>query len=89
VGETDQGVTLLHSLNQLHEECLQVQSGRQACGQSRQNGQAGGYKDLKQARVKTGRTRKGRMQNAVERENRWLTWKHTRQTGTEKQETQG
>ena len=66
-----------------------VQSGRQARGQGRQNGQAGGYKVQKQARVKTRRIRKRRMQKAGERENRWLTWKHTRQTGTERQETQG
>ena len=58
-------------------------------GQGRQNGQAGGYKVQKQARVKTGRTRKRRMQNAGEPEKRWLTWKHTRRTGTERQETQG
>jgi hypothetical protein len=43
----------------------------------------------KQARTKTWRTRKWRMQKAGERENRWLTWKHTRRTGTERQETQG
>ena len=34
------------------------------------------------------RTRKRIMQKA-EREKRWLTWKHTRRTGTERQETQG
>ena len=67
----------------------EVQSGRRACGQGRQNGQAGGYKVQKQARVKTRRTIKRRMQKAGEQENRWLTWKPTRQTGTERQETQG
>ena len=35
-----------------------VQSGRQACGQGRQKGHAGGYRVQKQARVKTRRTRK-------------------------------
>ena len=37
----------------------EVQSGRQACGQGRQNGQAGVYRVQKEARVKIGRTRKG------------------------------
>ena len=55
----------------------------------RQNGQAGRYKVQKQARVKTVRTRKRRMSKAGEQENLWLIWKHTRQTGTERQETQG
>jgi hypothetical protein len=67
----------------------EVQSGRQAHGQGRQNGQAAGYKVQKQARVKIGKTRKRRMQKSGEREKRWLTWKNTRQTGTERQETQG
>ena len=48
----------------------EVQSGRQACGQGRENGQAGRYKVQKQARVKTGRTRKRRMQKAGERKKR-------------------
>jgi hypothetical protein len=38
----------------------EVQSGRQARGQGRQKGQAGGCKVQKQARVKTRRTRKRR-----------------------------
>ena len=67
----------------------EVQSGRQAHGQGRQNGQAGGNNVQKQARVKTGRTRKRRMQKAGEQENLLLTWKHIRQTGTERQETPG
>ena len=67
----------------------EVQRGRQAHGEDSQNGQAGGYKVQKQARVKTGRTRKRRMQKSGEREKRWLTWKNTRRTGTERQETQG
>jgi hypothetical protein len=29
------------------------------------------------------------MQKAGEREKRWLTWRHTRRTGTERQETGG
>jgi hypothetical protein len=53
----------------------EVQSGRQARGQGRQNGQAGRYKDQKQARVKTRRNRKRRMQKAGNRENSWLTRK--------------
>ena len=40
---------------------------RQTRGQGRQNGQAGGYKVQKQARVKTRRTRQRRMQKAGER----------------------
>ena len=60
-----------------------------ARGQGRQNGQAGRYRVQKQATVKTGRTKKGRMQKAEERGNHWLTWKHTRQTCTERQETPG
>ena len=66
---------------------IRLQSGRQARGQGRQNGQVGGYKVQKQARVKTGRTSKRRMQKAGEWGKRWLTWKHTRQT--ERQDTQG
>ena len=47
----------------------EVQSGRQARGQGRQNGQAGGYRVQKQASVKTVRTRKRRTQKAGE-------WEH-------------
>jgi hypothetical protein len=60
-----------------------VQSGRQARGQGRQNGQAGGYRVQKQVRVKTGRTRKRRIAKSRTGK-RWLTWKHTRRTGTER-----
>ena len=37
----------------------EVQSGRKACGQGRQNGQAGEYKVQKQARVKRAGLEKG------------------------------
>ena len=53
----------------------------------RQNGQAGGYKVQKQARVKTRRTRKRRMQKAGEREK--CRTHRDKYTGTERQETQG
>ena len=43
----------------------EVQSGRPARCQGRQNGQAGGYRVQKQARVKTRRTRKRRIAKAV------------------------
>jgi hypothetical protein len=59
---------------QIQIRVQEVQSGRQARGQGRQNGQAGGYKVQKQARVKTGRTRKRRMQKAGGRGKCWLTW---------------
>jgi hypothetical protein len=53
-------------LNQIRVQ--EVQSGRQAHGQGRENGQAGGYKVQKQAMVKTRRTRKRR--NAKSRRTR-------------------
>ena len=43
----------------------EVQSDRKARGQGRQNGQAAGYRVQKQARVKTGRTRKRRIVKGV------------------------
>jgi hypothetical protein len=65
----------------------EVQSGRQARGQGRQKWS--GRRVQKQARVKTGRTGKGRIAKAGEREKPLVDLEHTRQTGTERQETKG
>jgi hypothetical protein len=52
----------------------EVRSGRQAHGQGRQTGQAGGYRVQKQARVKTGKTRKEEnSKKEYRKKTHWLT----------------
>jgi hypothetical protein len=63
----------------------EVHSGRQARGQDRQNGQAGVYRVQKQARVKTGRTRKRRRMGKT----RWLTWQNIQDELAQKDRKQG
>ena len=85
-GRQENGCGQAKGQNQFRVE--EVQSGRQACGQDMQNVQAGGYRVQKQG-SKPGGQEKGEKQKAGDRGNRWLTWKHTGRTGTERQETQG
>ena len=73
-GRQENGRGQAKGLNQFRVQ----ESGRQARGQGRPNGQAGGYRVQKRARVKTGRTRKKRITKAGVRGKTLVDLEHTR-----------